>query len=256
MSINITPVITSANFYQEAMTLHRGYEPNPEVIEHAHRVDLTSLSSAAGIGKDTIIGYTQLPQIISDTDRQPRSNNGKPEENGVEYYFRNGNLQAYYDDIAAGRYVQFGPGPNNRIYGSRGDHYPAEGPAMIDVVAASIPGIWGLEKYMRSVQCLGLVLDPNIWMPRLQGRGDMSKDDLDGRKRQALESTQQLLDFGPKVLLIENRDSKETAATVIQIALRDETAVDTVTADYVRCGNIAKCMIDYLRDDLGLARAV
>lgn len=67
------------------------YQPTPEAIDLVRHTKLALLAGISGAGKDTI--KRQLLQdpafrdIVSHTTRAPRSNNGKPEQDGVDYHF-------------------------------------------------------------------------------------------------------------------------------------------------------------------------
>lgn len=196
--------------------LHQKYRPSPATTEQTQHVDLTAVVGATGVGKNTLMSLTGLEVVISDTTRDERSNDGVLEQHGIEYFFRGNELDAVYKDILNGEYVQWAPGPNNNIYGSRNSSYPVEGPALIDVVAQAVPSIRSLNDDFRSMEVAYVVKETyGEWMEQLIGRGKIEQDDLVSRKEEAFHS----LTFGledPDIYFIVN-DSMERAADELRL---------------------------------------
>lgn len=72
-------------------SLIANYEPSEEAVELVRDSRITLLAGIAGAGKDTIksrlLESSDYQDIVSHTTRAPRSNNGIPETNGVDYHF-------------------------------------------------------------------------------------------------------------------------------------------------------------------------
>src|SRR5882724_4290390 len=129
--------ITREQFINEVAAISSDYEPNPDVSDQLAGIDLTTVSSPAGMGKDSLIFASNIPRVLAETIREPRKNNGIWERNGIEYEFRGENLDAVLDDLRNRRHVQIGMGPGrDSFYGSRIANYPSSGPALIDVMTS------------------------------------------------------------------------------------------------------------------------
>ena len=71
--------------------LIKDYEPNEQAIELVRSTKVVLLAGITGAGKDTIkkrlLKMPYFRDIVSHTTRLPRINNGKAEEDGVDYHF-------------------------------------------------------------------------------------------------------------------------------------------------------------------------
>ncbi|UJD06433.1 MAG: hypothetical protein HXL06_003535 [Candidatus Nanosynbacter sp. HMT-348_TM7c-JB] len=71
--------------------LIKDYEPNEQAIELVRSTKVVLLAGITGAGKDTIkkrlLKIPYFRDIVSHTTRLPRINNGKAEEDGVDYHF-------------------------------------------------------------------------------------------------------------------------------------------------------------------------
>ncbi len=229
------PFESKQAFMEATLPMYPDYQPAPEVTAHTRRVDLTTVTGPAGVGKNTVMTGTGLPIVVSETTRDPRENDGVMEQHGVEYYFRGGELEVVHADIATGQYVQWAPGPNDNIYGSRNEAYPAEGPALIDVVARAVPDIRKLGKNFHTVESAYVVAESfDAWMQRFKGRGEIKPEDFHSR----LEEAHSSLEFGlddEEMHFILNRDKDEAAKNLRLLAERHEDfAVEAVAKN---CGH-------------------
>ena len=229
------------------MPLHTEYTPAPSVVEHCRHIDLTTVTGPAGVGKNTIMSLTGIPVVVSDTTRNPRSNDGYMENEGVEYWFRGDELEEVYNDIQNGDFVQWAPGPNDNIYGSRNSSYPQEGTALIDVVAKSIVSVRDLRPSFNSVESAYIVTpDYETWIPRLRGRGTLDPKDFSSRLKEAHSS----LVFGledEEMHFIVNDEKTEAAQNLELLATRHESHEAEKRAK--NCGLL---MLRGLEKELGL----
>lgn len=84
----------------------RNYVPSIEVIDLLNQVQLCSCRSRR-IGSNTIIRMIMTGRyyyLISDTTRKPRINNGVPERDGEEYWFKT-ELE-FLDGLKRGEYIE------------------------------------------------------------------------------------------------------------------------------------------------------
>ncbi|MDO4774112.1 MAG: hypothetical protein Q4A37_03245 [Candidatus Saccharibacteria bacterium] len=76
---------------QELERLITEYHPTAETVALVQRTKLALLAGISGAGKDTIkrqlLQDPSFRDIVSHTTRAPRLNNGRPEQNGVDYHF-------------------------------------------------------------------------------------------------------------------------------------------------------------------------
>lgn len=91
--------------FQKAL---RNYVPSIEVIDLLNQVQVVFLVAPAASGRNTIIRNMIMTgryyYLISDTTRRPRINNGVPERNGEEYWFKS-ELE-FLDGLKRGEYIE------------------------------------------------------------------------------------------------------------------------------------------------------
>lgn len=71
--------------------LAKEYEPDQQAIDTVQQSEILLLVGISGAGKDTIqsrlLETGEYHKIVTHTTRQPRANDGIPEQNGREYHF-------------------------------------------------------------------------------------------------------------------------------------------------------------------------
>jgi guanylate kinase len=189
----IPDISSPAKFIEAVRPLLEEYQPSDGVTEYTRHVDLTTISGPRGSGKNTIMTESGLPVIVADTTRMLQYRDGKWEEQGVDYHFRNNDLPNVYHDIALRHYVQvelIDLGPKGMdVYGSRWESYPTEGPALIDVVAAAVPKIRALRPNFKSIEAAYVVTkDADTLIRRLEGRGVLSPEEWAKSLKEAHDS--------------------------------------------------------------------
>lgn len=205
------------------------YVPNDIVTSHTRHVDLTTVAGPAGVGKNTVMTKTGLSVVVSDTTRQPRENDGVLEVDEREYFFRD-DIAGVYEDLVYGMYVQVAlvdmgeKGAN--IYGSRNVAYPANGPALIDVIAGAIPKIRALRPNFNSIESAYIVApDYETWIARLDGRGTIPPLERTKRMEEAFQSLQLGLD-DHEMTFVLNEDPTIAAEALRQFAKERYVARD------------------------------
>lgn len=245
--MNFETINTRELFMELVVPLQQMYAPAAATTEHTRHVDLTAVVGCAGVGKNTLMSLTGLDIVTSDTTREERENDGVMERHGVEYFFRGNELYEVYQDIVNGEYVQWAPGPNNNIYGSRNSAYPVEGPALIDVVARAVPAVRGLRENFRSLEVAYVVKETySEWIGQLISRGKIEEEDLNSRKLEALDS----LTFGledHEVSFIVNVNKERAAEELKSLALLRQ---EPRSQRWAR--NCGFAMLCGLRQELGL----
>jgi guanylate kinase len=83
------------------------YNPNDECLSVLRKTNLALLIAPVATGRNTIIKELlklgKYHYLVSDTTRLMRTNDGVPEQNGVEYWFKNEEL--VLDDVRRGNYL-------------------------------------------------------------------------------------------------------------------------------------------------------
>jgi guanylate kinase len=176
------------------------------------------LCGVTASGKNTIANYltshSDYQRVITHTTRKPRSNDGKDEVDGVDYWFVSN--QQMLNLVLAGVMVEVQAIHGDTFYGTSLDAIKAvldagKKPLLeLDVqgaeaLAALVPGLHPL-----------FVLPPNydIWMERLGTRGFMS----DGEKERRLQSAKKELETvvaSRYFSLIINNEAELTAKEIM-----------------------------------------
>lgn len=230
--------IPREQFIGEVRGLCDTYQPNDAVLERLGGLDLTTISAPSGMGKDAVIGVAGLPRVIADTIREPRVNKGVLEENGVEYMFRGSELDVVLGEVRTGDYVQIGMGPGrDSFYGSRIANYPANGPALMDVMTSQVNTMRELP--FGSVEAAFMVAPSyEAWQQRLTARGALSVDEWAKRRREALCSLEDALGDEQYVFVLNDELSVASSALTALAVNREK--------DY-RMSNLARNAANSIR---------
>ena len=149
---------------------------------------LVVLAAPTSIGRNTII--RQLLRtgdyhfIISDTTRQPRVNDGVPERDGVEYWFRP--EQDILRDLQAGKFLEAAVIHNQQVSGiSIRELETARGENKIAITDIEIVGVGNVMAAKPDTTAI-FVLPPSFeeWQRRIKQRGEMHAEEF----RRRLES--------------------------------------------------------------------
>lgn len=164
---------------QQFEDLLQDYKPNQGLINLLPKIKMVLLVAPVAAGRNTIIKELvkngKYYYLISDTTRAPRTNDGKSEINGEEYWFKQ-ETEAL-DDIKKGNYL--GPAiiHNQQMSGIHIDElkrvYDSHQIAITDM---DIQGSKDISKYKRDAKSI-FILPPEFdkWMERLDGRGEMTE---------------------------------------------------------------------------------
>ena len=146
------------------------------------------LVAPAASGRNTIIRNLIMTGkyyfVVSDTTRHPRINNGVPERNGVEYWFRS--EEEMLEGLRFGQYVEAALIHEQQVSGASIREYKnAFQKALVAITDIDIQGSDAVQQYASDVQTV-FVLPPEFdeWMRRMDSRGVMDTRE----KRRRLES--------------------------------------------------------------------
>ncbi len=165
------------------------YHPNDDVKKVLAAIRLLLFVAPTATGRDTIIHELLKTDhyfpLITDTTREPRINNGIPEQQGREYWFRS--EQEMLKEIAQGNMA--GPAiiHNQQVSGiGRNQLIAAQLDGKIAVTDIDVVGAMDIHRIKPdSIVLFMIPLSFDIWMERLRARGEMSPDELERRMRSA-----------------------------------------------------------------------
>ena len=168
-----------------------GYKPNNDLINLLSDVKIVLLVAAVASGRNTIINELtkrgDYHYLVSDTTREPRMNDGQPEVNGVEYWFKK-ETEAL-DGILKGNYLGPAVIHNQQVSGIHFDELKrVYDSGKIAITDMDIQGSKDIARYKSDVMNI-FILPPkfNEWMNRLNKRGKMT----DSEKKRRLQSASQ-----------------------------------------------------------------
>jgi guanylate kinase len=227
------------------------YKPSPDALKSIRRAPLLILVGITGAGKDTIIQHllaaypSEYKFIISHVTRLPRTNNGKPEQDGADYHFID--LKESERMLDAGEYIEANIVHATAIYGTS----IAEVKRIYNdgKIATTDITIEGADNYVR----LGLNAKPvfllppsyEIWKERLIKReGQMDKLYYKNRLISAVREIKHAL--GVPYFYIVINDHLSTTAELVNSIGHDEP----VEPHYHKAMEIAEHMLAQLQQEL------
>jgi guanylate kinase len=229
---SIAPHLVKRTEFEEVL---RDYQMSDRAKGVLAKTKLVLLNGPSGTGRNTLIdalvGLGTYHFIVSDTTRPPRVNNGIPEQNGHEYWFRS--EQEILEDLKQGEFLEAEIIHDQQVSGisiRELEEATAEGQTPINEVE-----IGGLQTVLRAKpDTIAIILLPpsfEEWQRRLLGRGTMANSEL----RNRLETAVRILGYATHadgVTLIINQDIQHTIEQVD--ALVRGTPSDPVGQDKAR----------------------
>jgi len=201
------------------------YQPSKRSLMTLSQVELVLLVAPTSSGRNTVIRELMKTGdyyfIVSDTTRQPRSNDGVMEQDGVEYWFRS--EEEVLADIKDGKYLEAAIIHNQQVSGiSVRELEKAKEAGKIAITDAEIAGADSAVK--RKVDTLVIfLLPPNFdeWQRRITSRGEMSSTEYKNRMISAARELATALDRDYYKFVIN--DSVENASEQVNtLAKMDE----------------------------------
>jgi guanylate kinase len=197
------------------------YTPLAESLELLQNIPLVLLIGPTAAGRNTLINLLvktgRYYFIVSDTTRQPRKNNGVMEQNGREYWFKS--EEEFLSGLKNGAYLEAavihkqqvsGIGMAELMAASRMDKIPVD-----EIEVAGAHAIHGYKPDALFIFLLPPSFD--VWMQRLNDRGDMSTSELRRRLESAeAEITAALVDDFYHFVI--NNEIHEAAEAVDELA--------------------------------------
>jgi guanylate kinase len=197
--------------FQEILANYHIAPAGTEVLRDAR---LVLFIGATATGRDTIIAELiktgDYYHIASDTTRQPRVNNGVPEQNGVEYWFRS--EEEFLADLRAGKLLEAEIIHDQHVSGisirELSKAYE-QGKIAITNVDLNIHTIVEAKPDTKAF----MVLPPSFteWMRRLDYRGKMSPDEKRRRLKTACRVFEAALEYDYFILITNDTVARATA---------------------------------------------
>jgi len=188
------------------------------------KLNLVLLVGPTSSGKNTIIRellkLDAYHYIVSDTTRQPRTNDGVPEQNGREYWFRS--EEAMLAEIKSGNFLEAAVIHNQQVSGTsirelaRALESNQTALAEIEIVGAG-------KTYVAKPDTIIIFNVPpsfETWMQRLSGRGHLPEVEVRRRMETAVAEYQAALTHDYYRFVI-NDDVAETVALIDAMARQD-----------------------------------
>lgn len=199
----------------------KDYRPSPESIELLKDIPFVLLVGPTAAGRNTLINILvdtgRYHYNVSDTTRQPRTNNGVMERDGVEYWFKT--EEEFLSGLRAGAYLEGAIIHAQQVSGmSVAELQRAHNSGKIAINEIEVDGAAHIQAYKPDALFVFL-LPPtfDIWMERLRGRGEM--DEAEVRRR--LDSSLDEISTGLKqdfYQFVVNNEIHEAAMAVDELA--------------------------------------
>lgn len=164
------------------------YQLSDSAKELLEQIRLVLLIGPSSSGRNTIINELvksgNYHYIISDTTRKPRVNNGLPEQDGREYWFRS--EIDILRDLQAGQFLEAAVIHNQQVSGiSIRELATAANEGRVAINEIEVVGADNIQKAKPDTTFL-FVLPPSFdeWMARMDARGQLPQEEV----RRRLES--------------------------------------------------------------------
>lgn len=164
--------------FSEFERILKDYKPSLELLDLLHDNKLVVIAGPSASGRNTLINSLIMTGkynfVVSDTTRQPRINNGKPETNGKEYWFKP--EKEILQGLKNGAYAEAAIIHHQQVSGiSLNELASAFKNGGIGITDVDIQGCDSIKSFSDDVVPV-FVLPPNYeeWMLRLDSRGVMA----------------------------------------------------------------------------------
>jgi len=220
MQPDAKPVLTSRTAFEEIL---KDYHVSDRAKAVLAATPFVALSGVAGGGRNTIINYLVdhygYGFIVSDTTRPPKFRDGKMEQDGVHYYFRQ--EDDLLKELQDGEFIEAEIIHNQQVSGtSIREVERIVGQGKVPIHDYEFGGTNAVAAAKPDAAIIG-ILPPNYdeWMRRLSGRETMSTEELKNR----LVTAEKVLDnmlSRPYFRFVIN-DTVEKAAAEIDSIVHD-----------------------------------
>ena len=203
--------------YSEFKEILDSYQVSERALQATKDLQLVLLVAPTSAGKNTIIGHQlhtgRYYNLVSDTTRAPRQNNGVMEQNGKEYWFKT--EDQILAGLKAGEYLEAEIIHKQQVSGtSINELEKAQKAQKIAISDVDPQGVHNIIKAKPDTVVI-MLLPPSFdeWMRRFAGRGQMRPDE----QKRRLETARDLLAEGLKhdfYHFVISEDTKQSGAII------------------------------------------
>jgi guanylate kinase len=200
------------------------YHLSNEAKQILSELNLVLLVGPTSSGKNTIIRELlkndEYHYIISDTTRQPRVNDGVPEQDGREYWFRTEDQML--EELRAGNFLEAAIIHNQQVSGTSVREL-GKALATNKTALAEIEIVGAGKTYIAKPDTIIIFNVPpsfEVWMNRLAGRGQLPEAEVRRRLETSLAEYESALTHDYYRFII-NDDVASTVATIDAMARQD-----------------------------------
>lgn len=207
-------------YYQEFKEILDNYQISDNAKNALQGLKLIVLLGPTAAGRNTVI--RQLLQtgkyhfIVSDTTRKPRINDGVPEQNGQEYWFRS--EEEVLQDLRNGEYLEAEIIHNQQVSGiSIRELIKAKAAQKMAITDVDLKGAHNILRAKEDTIVI-MLLPPSFaeWQRRMAARGKMGKDEEKRRLATANQNFEDALKHNYHFVITD--DIKRAAAAIDAIA--------------------------------------
>lgn len=213
--------LTYLTQFQEIL---EGYEPNSRALRVLREAKIVLLVAPTSSGRNTVIREMvktgRYHFLVSDTTRGPRIDNGNPEKNGIDYWFRT--EEEMLEDLRAGEFVEAAFIHNQQVSGiSIREIQVALVKRAIPITDVEVKGAASIHHLHPQATCI-FVVPPSYdeWQRRLAKRGRMETAEYERRMNSAKHELRVALKAGYYHFVV-NEDFKDTVRVIDRLIQGD-----------------------------------
>lgn len=218
------------------------YQLSSEAKQTLQDIEMVLLVGPSSSGRNTIINELVKSGdyyfIVSDTTRRPRVNNGIPEQNGREYWFRK--EEDMLADLKQGKFLEAAIIHNQQVSGiSMRELKKAVEQRKIAIDEIEVVGADNIHRLIPSARFL-FVLPPSFdeWMARMNTRGELPESEVRRRLESAVVEIRTALNRDYYTLVVNDtfKHSTKQIDTIIKggSAAEDQGRAKTIAQELLR----------------------
>lgn len=243
---------SNLKYYQQFKDTLESYRVSEASKEKLEGLELVLLLGPTSAGRNTVAAELlktgEYYYIVSDTTREKRVNNGVPEQDGVEYWFRS--EEEVLADLQSGKYLEAELIHEQQVSGiSIRELLVARNMGKIAITDIDLEGTRSAMQAKPDTVAI-LLVPPSFseWQRRIKERGNMSEVEYRRRMDTALKIFQAALKE-EEFLYVINDDIKDTVRKVYDIT-------KSRTADYIQQETGRSILKELLRETETLVKTL
>jgi len=211
------------------------YRPSEETLQAARDLRIIMLVGVSSSGRNTVIreliGRGGYHEFVTDTTRQPRTNDGVSETQGKEYYFRS--EEDFLARLKEGKYLEAAIIHDQQVSGTSIEELLASHQQQsIAIGDFENKGARSLLELGINAQAYFLIPPSfDVWMQRLTSRGILDQEEIRRRLISAEKQLQEALEE-PRFTIIVNDQLEATVDRLDQMIKGETSPPDDRTQTY------------------------